>query len=73
MKIRIPRRVTAAWDFFMDWANVVVIWRLRRLDFVMAALFVFCVSYYYWAGGWLVALQGGVLFIFIAMMALWVL
>ena len=114
MKIRIPRRLVAAWDIFGDLVNVPVFtipnswprqwhcaacgtvtsdkdwcdctrygnpshqkltlegWKVLRIDIMLAAAFLFCVGYYYYEGGWLRALAGGLLFIFLAMCALWV-
>lgn len=64
-------------DRYLDWVNVPVWCRgrleLRRLDIAVGCSFLFCVTYYWFIWGWLGALKGGMLFIFIAMCALWLL
>ena len=60
---------------FFFWGDVPVFRRrpfvIRRIDVLTAALFVICTGYYGWIAGWLGALAGGLMFIFIAMTALW--
>jgi hypothetical protein len=73
MKIRIPEVVGRAWDAWEDWANVPV-WRfVRRIDIILAIGFVFCVGWYGYTTGWQGAAMGGILYLAIAAMALWVL
>lgn len=71
MKITIPRWLVAAWDVFCDHINKPVYRRVRRIDVLMALFFIVCVVYYYMTGGWLLALQGAAMYIFLAMIALW--
>jgi len=73
MDIRIPKRVVTVWDKFCDWANVDVIWRVRRIDIIIAVFFIFCVSWYSWTGGWLGFFTGALAFIFVTMAATWLL
>jgi hypothetical protein len=75
MQIPIPRVLVRVWDAFCDWGNV-PIWQrgrfeLRRLDVLLAAGGIFCVGYYYYFYGWRGALQGGVAYVLMAMIALW--
>jgi len=75
MEIPIPSRLVRAWDAFCDWANV-PIWRrgrleLRRLDIILVAFFFLCVGYYYWKGGPMGAIQGGLVYGIVAMLSLW--
>ena len=60
---------------FFLWGDVPVFRRrpfvIRRIDVLLTILFVVCVSYYGSTSGWLGALAGGLMFIFIAMTALW--
>jgi hypothetical protein len=74
--MRIPRFVSRASTAFGDWANV-PIWTLgrheiRRIDVMIVLGGILCASYYYWTGGWLFALQGLALYIFIVMVAMWI-
>lgn len=79
MKIRIPRRLVAAWDFFCDAVNVPVFTvkfrshrhDVLRIDILLAILFCICVGWYYIVDGWFAALVGGLTFVFFAMCALW--
>jgi len=60
---------------FFLWGDVPVYRRrpfvVRRIDVLLTILFVCCVGYYGWTSGWLGALTGGLMFIFLAMTALW--
>jgi hypothetical protein len=71
MDIRIPRWAASAWKAFVYFSNKPVIWRVRRIDVLLAVAFVFCVSYYYWTAGWYTALIGALSFTMFAMIALW--
>ena len=61
----------------MDWINVPIWTRgqleLRRIDVMLAILFVMCVGYYGVFYGWQQAVIGGAMFILFAMVALWML
>jgi hypothetical protein len=76
MKIPLPR-MPRWFDRYMDWINEPIWTRgrleLRRIDVVVAIGFFVCVAYYWWAAGFLSALAGGLLYIFLAMVALWML
>jgi len=73
VNVRIPRWLVLAWSAFGDWVNVDVYKRIRRIDILTAFFFIICVSWYGYTSGWIGALTGGFLFlfIFIAMIALW--
>jgi hypothetical protein len=75
IRIPIPDRVMHVYDRFEDWANVPVwLWpfHILRIDLILTALFLFCVGWYGYTGGWAAAVTGGLLFVFIAMCALWI-
>lgn len=60
----------------MDWLNTPV-WRyggreIRRIDLLLVLAGIVCVAYYA-QFGWLSALQGGAMFVLMAMTALWLL
>jgi hypothetical protein len=69
-----PRLRRLARRFFL-WGDVPVFRRrsfvIRRIDVLTAVLFVVCTGYYGWTSGWLGALAGGLMFIFLAMAAVW--
>ncbi len=88
MKIRIPNPLVRAWDRFGDWSNVPIFHMkgndpncspytqaeitIRRIDVIIALGFVGCVGWYGYSVGWRGALLGGVLYLAIMAMALWV-
>jgi len=77
IKIPLPQWVLRTWDKIGDWLNI-PLWRrgkleLRIIDIIMVIMFIVCVSYYYHVGGWLLAAQGGAMFIFVSLVALWIL
>ncbi len=76
MNIRIPSAVMRHVDRLGDWANI-EIWRrgrieLRWLDLFVAAFFVACVGWYWFTSGWFGALQGGLFYVALAALAIWV-
>jgi uncharacterized membrane protein YagU involved in acid resistance len=64
-------------DRYMDWVNVPIYTRgkleLRRIDIVIALAGIICVSWYGYTGGWQGALMGAAMYVFVAMIALWIL
>lgn len=75
MQFRAPRFLTRAADRLRLWGDRRV-WRLgrmtiRRIDLLIGLSAVICVGYYFWTGGWLLALQGAVLWLFVLMIALY--
>lgn len=78
MKIRIPipKRVLAIYDRFENWGNTTigtlgrheVVW----IDVLLTILFVITVGWYYYTGGWMAALAGGLMFAFLTICALWI-
>jgi hypothetical protein len=75
MKIRVPRWLVAAWNAFGNWANVTVYERgrieIRSIDVLLAVLFFAVTGYYYWTSSWYGAVTGGLMYIFVALIALW--
>jgi hypothetical protein len=57
----------------MDWVNEPVWRKVRRIDIVLAIAGIVCVGYYGAVAGWLGALQGGLLFVLMVMIGLWLL
>jgi hypothetical protein len=87
MQIKIPRFMSRVSTAFGDWVNV-PIWRwrrrqtywnsatyreLRRIDVLIVLGGIICTSYYFVTGGWLLALQGAGIYVFVVMIALWIL
>jgi hypothetical protein len=79
MKIPIPHALARAWDRIGDWSNV-PIWRsrggkleARRIDVALALGFIGCVTWYALTAGWQGALMGGVMYLAVMAMALWLL
>jgi glucose-6-phosphate-specific signal transduction histidine kinase len=62
----------ASWDAFVRWGDVKVSPRIRRIDLLLVALGIVCVGYYALTTGWQGAIVGGLLYILMVMMALWV-
>ena len=56
---------------FVDWINVPVYRRARRIDVVLTVLAAVCVGYYWWTGGWFAALIGGLTYALFVMLGLW--
>jgi hypothetical protein len=73
MKIRIPHALARAYDAWEDWVNVSVWGRVRRIDVLLVIGFIGCVSWYAYTMGWQGALMGGVMYLAVAAMALWLL
>jgi hypothetical protein len=46
---------------------------IRRIDILVAIGFVFCVAYYWWSAGWQWAIIGGLMYICLALVGLWML
>jgi hypothetical protein len=74
MNIPIPQWLVNLWTAFGDRANVWV-WRhgeheVRRIDILMAIMFLACVATYWVIYGWQGALQGGIAFIVMSALAL---
>ena len=60
------------WDAFCDWGNLPIYKGVRRLDVLGAIFAVLCVSWYGYTDGWPGALFGGLMYIFMVMLAIWV-
>lgn len=65
----------AAYEAGMDWVNEPIgrlgRFELRRIDVVIALAGIGVTAWYAWTGGWLGALQGGMMYVLVAMAALW--
>lgn len=61
-------------DRYLTWINLPIIphSRVRRIDIGLAIGFVGCVAYYAITTGWQGALVGGLLYIMMVMLAIWV-
>jgi hypothetical protein len=69
MNIPIPRALVRTWNTFVDWGDI-TIWNwgrieVRRIDLLLAAFFIFSVSYYGYFAGWRGALNGAVVFVLV--------
>lgn len=73
MKIRIPDALARAWDAWEEWVNQPVWGRVRRIDVLLAVGFIGCVSWYAWTTGWQGALMGGVMYLCVMAIGLWLL
>jgi hypothetical protein len=79
MKIRIPipRWMARRYQPFDNWLNEVAVaprhYEVRRIDILIALGLVACVTYYWVTTGWQGAILGGLLYILITMIALWLL
>jgi hypothetical protein len=76
MNLPIPQRLINLWTRFGDATNV-WIWRhgrheVRRIDILMVILFLFTVAGYWALYGWQGAVQGGIAFVVMAALALFV-
>jgi hypothetical protein len=76
--VKIPLPQTPRWlDHSLTWINASIYSRgkieLRRIDVVLALAFVGCVAYYWAVAGWIGALQGGAIYLMVALIALWML
>ena len=71
MKVPIPHFLTMAFDIFGDWANVEIYKWVRRIDVMLLLAGIGCIGYYWFVAGWMGALQGGMMYVLVAMAALW--
>lgn len=75
MNIRVPRFIVVASEALDDWINKTLIQvrgiEVRRIDVLIAALFIFCVSYYTYVAGLRGGLTGALAFTFFLMIGLW--
>ena len=70
------RRARSASDKFGDFLNITLYYRggffdIRVLDVITIVGGVFCVVWYYVTESWLGALKGGMMYLFVALCALW--
>jgi hypothetical protein len=79
MKIPLPNRLLDWLEHYhepiAEWLNsrlfIADQFEIRLVDLLLIFFFVVCVGWYWYAAGWLGALRGGVLYVFIAIVALW--
>jgi hypothetical protein len=72
MRIPVPLWLDRVLSRFGDWANVplTTYTNIRRIDVFLTAAGFFCVAYYGLTAGPLAALQGGLMYVFVLMIAL---
>jgi hypothetical protein len=72
--VTLPPKLVKALHWLDNWANLTVYERewfeVRRLDFIIAAAFAFCIAWYGYWYGWQGAVAGGWMFIVTALAAL---
>lgn len=77
MQIKIPMVLVKAFDAIHAWGYTPLwSWKwitVRRIDPVIAVAAILCTGYYYWIGGIMTAITGLLAFIFVGMIALWIL
>jgi hypothetical protein len=61
----------SAWAHLLDYINVPIYYKVRRIDMILALGFLICVSYYWYVSGWQWAIIGGLTYIMFLMVALW--
>jgi hypothetical protein len=74
--MRIPLPKAPHWfGQYLDWINRPIIphSRVRRIDILLTLGFIGCVGYYWVTTGWQGAIVGGLLYILMTMIALWIL
>jgi hypothetical protein len=76
MNIPIPLFLARAWHAFVEWGNVLV-WNHKRveivrIDLLMASCFLLCVALYGALHGVRGAIQGGIAFVILAALSLFV-
>ena len=64
-------KIAERWEVISDWLNTDI--TVRRIDIGLAIAGIFCVGYYAYYEGLPGALLGGLVYIFVLMVALWVL
>ena len=64
-------KLAERWEAVSDWLNADL--KARRIDAVLLVAGIFCVTYYYWTSGWQGALLGGLMYIMMVMIAVWML
>jgi hypothetical protein len=57
----------------LDWINAPVWGRIRRIDVLLVILGIICVGYYGYTSGLMGGLQGGLLFVLMVMISVWLL
>ena len=77
--MKIPYPLLRAWDRFEAWINVPVwYWHrqrfeVRRIDIMLTVFGIFCVAYYTYYDGIRGALIGGLMYIMMVMVSVWIL
>ncbi len=64
-------KIAGQWTAFWDWMNDEV--KVRRIDIMLSVFGIFCVAYYAYFDGLQGALLGGLLYIMMVMIAVWLL
>ena len=74
MNIRVPMWVVRSGEAFYRWGDV-LLWKVgplnvRRIDILLALSAVICVAWYGYTTGWMGALTGGMLWLFLMLCVL---
>ena len=64
-------KIAQRWEAVSDWLNADL--KARRIDAVLLFAGIFCVTYYYWTSGWQGALLGGLMYVMMVMISVWLL
>jgi hydrogenase/urease accessory protein HupE len=73
VKIKVPRRLVAAWDFCVEWGDVTIYGPVRRIDLIIAVGGIVGVIAGYLMGGWLGAAKNAASYTLGVMIAVWIL
>ena len=63
----------SAWARLEDWLNVPIYRWFRNIDLILVMGFIICVVWYYYTSDWQGAIIGGLMYILMAMVSLWLL
>ena len=64
-------KLAERWDAISDWLNTDI--AVRRIDIILAGFGIFCVAYYAYFDGVRGALLGGLMYVMMVMIAVWML
>jgi glucose-6-phosphate-specific signal transduction histidine kinase len=62
-------KIAQRWEAVSVWLNADL--KARRIDAILLVGGIVCVTYYYWASGWQGALVGGLMYIMMVMISVW--
>ena len=64
-------KIAQRWEAFSDWLNTDL--KARRIDALILFAGLVCITYYYWTSGWQGALLGGLMYVMMVMISVWML